>query len=92
MKRLFNSALAGKRVPDVFNHLHPGKCSCVALGLCSRLDSTDYFGFGILRRSTAYFHIGVHVIVPSATMQSWIPAGVYARRGTVMTVCFYSYA
>ena len=30
--------------------------SCVALGLCSRLDSTDYF----------------HVIVPPASMQSWM--------------------
>ncbi len=38
-----SSALAGKLVPDVFNHLHPGKCSCVALGLCSRLDSRPLF-------------------------------------------------
>ncbi len=58
--------------------------SCVALGLRSRLDSrlllqaqfylprpwgrTDSFGFGFLRRSTAYFHIGVPVIVPPTSM------------------------
>ena len=47
-----------------------GFSSHVALGLRSRLDSTDYFGFGILRRSTAYFRIGVHVIVPRPSMGS----------------------